>query len=362
MRFLHISDLHLGKTFTSSRYGQDFARRRRQELLDTFERVVDYANQQQVDFILSCGDFLNSEELRMEELRNINAIIKKLNHTVIIAISGNHDPQCEDGAYDRIQWDRRLYLLPPGTGRVALSNLNTTITFHSWDKKEMSEPVQIPQPLAQDGQFQILMLHADVLSPKSRYLPMDAQKLSEAGFHYVALGHIHKMQQPAENVYYSGSLEPLDASETGEHGFIQVDVEEDRTTAQFVPFSSREYRNSVLETSGEDSEKQIVQKIEQEIFDKNRQHIYTIMLRGTHPARGQWDVELIGEELREKNYLCTVEDATRPDYDLQELRRENQGNLIGDFIASFDGRKLTEVEEKALQYGLEALIAQSKED
>ena len=39
MRFLHISDLHLGKTFPVSRYGQQFAHRRRQELLDTFSRL-----------------------------------------------------------------------------------------------------------------------------------------------------------------------------------------------------------------------------------------------------------------------------------------------------------------------------------
>ena len=45
MRFLHISDLHLGKTFPVSRYGQQFAHRRRQELLDTFSRLIDFANQ-----------------------------------------------------------------------------------------------------------------------------------------------------------------------------------------------------------------------------------------------------------------------------------------------------------------------------
>ena len=90
MRFLHISDLHLGKTFSASRYGQQFARRRRQELLDTFSRLVDFANDNQIDFILCCGDFLNSEELRVEELRNINAVIDRLEHAVIVAVSYTH--------------------------------------------------------------------------------------------------------------------------------------------------------------------------------------------------------------------------------------------------------------------------------
>ena len=185
MRFLHISDLHLGKTFSASRYGQQFARRRRQELLDTFSRLVDFANDNQIDFILCCGDFLNSEDLRVEELRNINAVIDRLEHAVIVAISGNHDPQLEGSAYRKIEWSRRLYLAPPGVGRVALSTYRTVITCHSWDKKEIPEPLELP-PLSsrQQGSYQILMLHADT-TPNSRYLPVDADALSQLGYDYV---------------------------------------------------------------------------------------------------------------------------------------------------------------------------------
>ena len=145
MRFVHISDLHLGKTFPVSRYGQ-LAARRRQELLDTFSRLIDYVNENQVDFILCSGDFLNSEELRVEELRNINAIIDRLQRAVLVAISGNHDPQTENSAYQKIQWSRRLYLVPPGVGRVALSSYKTIITYHGWDTKEILE---LPQQLSE---------------------------------------------------------------------------------------------------------------------------------------------------------------------------------------------------------------------
>ena len=206
MRFLHISDLHLGKTFPASRYGQQFAHRRRQELLDTFARLITFANENQVDFILCCGDFLNSEELRVEELRNINAMLDRLTHAVFIAISGNHDPQTENSAYRKIEGSKRFYLAPPGTGRVALSAYRTVITYHSWDTKELPEAIELPKPSPQQGYFQILMLHADT-APASRYLPINVQQLSESGFDYTALGHIHKMQCVAPNSYYAGSLE-----------------------------------------------------------------------------------------------------------------------------------------------------------
>ena len=226
MRFVHISDLHLGKTFPVARYGQ-LAARRRQELLDTFSRLIDYVNENQVDFILCSGDFLNSEELRVEELRNINAIIDRLQRAVLVAISGNHDPQTENSAYQKIQWSRRLYLVPPGVGRVALSSYKTIITYHSWDTKEILElPQQLSEIRPQNGgSYQILMLHADTQNPNSRYLPVDAGALAAKGFDYVALGHIHQHQCPAENVCYAGSLEPQDFGETGEHGFMLVEME-----------------------------------------------------------------------------------------------------------------------------------------
>lgn len=271
MRFVHISDLHLGKTFPVSRYGQ-LAACRRQELLDTFSRLVDYVNENQVDFILCSGDFLNSEELRVEELRNINAIIDRLQRAVLVAISGNHDPQTENSAYRKIQWSRRLYLAPPGVGRVALSSYKTIITYHSWDTKEILE---LPQQLAQirpqnSSSYQILMLHADTQNPNSRYLPVDAGELAAKGFDYVALGHIHQHQFPAENVCYAGSLEPLDFGETGEHGFMLVEMEGERRRFQFIPFARREYHTIQVETSAQDAEVAIAHRIGAAILRQTR--------------------------------------------------------------------------------------------
>lgn len=361
MRFLHMSDLHLGKTFSVSRYGQQFAHRRRRELLDTFGRLIDFANQNQVDFILCCGDFLNSEELRVEELRNINAMIERLKHAVIVAISGNHDPQTENSAYRKIDWSKRFYLAPAGTGRVALSSYRTVITYHSWNQKEMEQPLELPKPSAQQGQYQILMLHGDTAA-ESRYLPLDAQALSQSGFDYVALGHIHKMQQPAPDVYYCGSLEPLDFGESGEHGFFMVDVEGERRRCRFIPFAQREYRTIGIETRAEDSEIAISERIAAAMIRENPHNIYTVELSGVHPVNAAWNIEKIEEDLRYKEYFCRILDKTRPDCNIDELYRENQGNLIGDFIGSFQNHELSKVEQKALQYGLEALLSLSSND
>ena len=43
--------------------------------------------------------------------------------------------------------------------------------------------------------------------------------------------------------------------------------------------------------------------------------------------------------------------------DLEELKESCRGQLIGMYIESFEGHERSPVEEKALQYGLEALLA-----
>ena len=79
-------------------------------------------------------------------------------------------------------------------------------------------------------------------------------------------------------------------------------------------------------------------------------------------ANAAWNIEKIEEDLRYKEYFCRILDKTRPDCNIDELYRENQGNLIGDFIGSFQNHELSEVEQKALQYGLEALLSLSSND
>lgn len=46
---------------------------------------------------------------------------------------------------------------------------------------------------------------------------------------------------------------------------------------------------------------------------------------------------------------------------MEELKERFRGQLIGRYIESFEGRKTEEVQQKALQYGLEALLGSMKD-
>ena len=54
--------------------------------------------------------------------------------------------------------------------------------------------------------------------------------------------------------------------------------------------------------------------------------------------------------------ITEVLDETRPAYDLEELQKKYAGTLIGDYICFFMEKNRNTVEDKALYYGLQALL------
>ena len=55
-----------------------------------------------------------------------------------------------------------------------------------------------------------------------------------------------------------------------------------------------------------------------------------------------------------------VLDESKPSYDLEALQKKYSGTLIGDYISYFLEKDRNAVEEKALYYGLQALLETSR--
>ena len=74
------------------------------------------------------------------------------------------------------------------------------------------------------------------------HIPINREMLKWSGFDYIALGHIHKPEIICEDLMaYAGSLEPIERTEIGIHGFIEGEITEEKQIISFVPFSKRKY-------------------------------------------------------------------------------------------------------------------------
>ncbi|MCI9546403.1 MAG: exonuclease SbcCD subunit D [Lachnospiraceae bacterium] len=345
MRFIHLADVHLGAAPDA---GSPWCEQRENEIWETFQKVIGDVREKQVDLLLICGDLFHRQPLK-KELRDVNYLFTTIPNTKVVLIAGNHDYLKENSYYTSFPWSKNVVCLFGETyDAVYLKELNTYVYGLSYYSQEITKPYyDHVQPLAKDA-CHILLAHGG----DAHHIPIHMNHLKQAGFDYVALGHIHKPQIIQENaIAYSGSLEPLDHTETGEHGYILGEYANRQIHIAFCPCAKRQYISLELQTDGDSTQLSLEDTIRDGIQEHGPNNIYTITLVGMRDG----DTSFYPERIQRLGNILEVTDLTEPDYDFQKLREQYRGTLIGEFIDYFPADR-TPLETKALYYGIQALL------
>lgn len=243
MRILHTSDWHIGKRLSD--------RERLPEQAEALDEIAEICNQENVEIVLVAGDVFDTFTPPAEAEELFYAKIKKIagEDRAVVIVSGNHDDGVRLSAAAPFAQDAGVYLFgnkPKG----ARSDANRRVcTVESGDfylilKNEKGEEIYInalPYPneaslkeektqesysekirrwiaRGEEGYRKgipyILLTHLFAAGGKcseserdidlggARVVPLSVFPKNA----YVALGHLHRPQKIAENVYYSGSL------------------------------------------------------------------------------------------------------------------------------------------------------------
>lgn len=118
------------------------------------------------------------------------------------------------------------------------------------------------------------------------------------------------------------------------------------------PVACRNYINLGLEIKPEYTDRQIEHAVLKQIDKMGTQNIYRVILKGQkgRGVRPQFD------DVSQDYKIYEVVDNTMFEYNADGLKRDNEHNVLGRFIAELSGED-DEVSKKALEYGLEAIIA-----
>lgn len=100
MKFAHTADWQIGMKCQSAGSQADAVRAVR---LETIERVIDAANEQNVDFMLVAGDLFDNQTPKAGELGTIVAALKAAQAPVFV-LPGNHDPAGPRGPFASPIW------------------------------------------------------------------------------------------------------------------------------------------------------------------------------------------------------------------------------------------------------------------
>ena len=346
MRFMHIADVHLG---AAPDRGFPWSQERGRELWESFRRCIADANEKKVDLLLIAGDLFHRQP-QPQELREVNYLFSTLEKTVVALIAGNHDYLQPHSPYLSFPWNENVVtLFSPECERVRLPELRTEIYGFSYHRREIPEPRYDDLQAEKDDYFKILLAHGG----DAEHIPLNRERLSEAGFDYIALGHIHRPQVYIRNLaMFAGALEPIDCDDIGPHGYVLGEVQKKRVRLSFVEAASRRYCREKVEITEEDTAYSVREKIADKIRACGAQHTYRIDLTGQHHPRFRPDIR----EYMKCGRILEINDHSLPAFHLEELRRQYRGQLIGDYIESFGDGPQGTVEQKALYYGLEALL------
>jgi len=248
MRFIHISDTHLGAATFSRRIAPSGYNQREEDICNSFISAVDKILELKPEFVLHSGDLFHSVRptnriihLGLEQLLRLTQ-----NSIPVVVIAGNHDAPKQKGVGSVF----KIFTLFPDLfpvfndqyEKIRLNDAAIHAVPQCIDNQTFQEELEKVE-VDKDAKFNILLLHGVVAGiPEFSMGELSEQEIKASHFkpefNYVALGHYHNhcKLKDMNRVYYAGSTERLSMAELGQDkGFIEVDLKEDKITFHQVP-------------------------------------------------------------------------------------------------------------------------------
>lgn len=280
MRFLHLSDLHLGKRVNEFSMLEDQAY--------ILKEILNIIDEQKVEAVLIAGDIYDKVIPSAEAVRLLDDFLTRLaaRELPVFLISGNHDSAERVAFGSRLMSSRQIYLSPvfeSDVEPITISDRYGEIHIYmlpfvkpSLVKRVYPEEEIITYQDAVNAAVQHMQIDTDKRNVLLAHqfvtgaARCDSEELSVGGvddvdasvfdgFDYVALGHLHGPQKIGkETVRYSGTPLKYSFSEANQKkAAVIVDVEEKgKINIQQIPLvpkhDMREIRGTYMEVTALD--------------------------------------------------------------------------------------------------------------
>jgi len=265
MRFLHLSDLHIGRRLSGFSLLEDQAH--------VLTQALELA--QQADAVLIAGDIYDKAQPSAEAIRTVGDFLVRLSRMgkPVFAISGNHDSP-EQVAYCReLLGECGVWMAQAFDGTLEPHILHDEWgEIHVW-LLPFIRPASVrpffPEAKTYEDAVRAALSTAE-LNPNARHVLVSHQYVSGAevcesemrliggvdqislstfdGFDYVALGHLHSPQQMAQGrVCYAGSPMPYSLSEENQRKaalLVEIGPKGERHIEK-IPFDPRHRMRTV---------------------------------------------------------------------------------------------------------------------
>lgn len=353
MKILHCADLHMDSPM-ETHMTREQAAKRNAEILMSFQRMTEYAENEKVRVVLIAGDLFDGERVTRRTVEGVLDAVRRTPQIDYLYVSGNHDDQTNAFADQEIPENFKRFTDKWNTieyGDVAVSGIEIT-------KNNASTLYgQLP---AQKSRVNIVMLHGQV-SSACEVDQVNLNLLKGKNINYLALGHIHTYsceQLDCDGIYcYPGCLEGRGFDECGEKGFVVLDTDGRKIMPIFIPFSSRKLHRVTVDITGAATNSAVHQAMKRASQNIDKKDMVEFILTGAADPSARIAKKYLYNLMEDDFFFVKIKDETKLILDPKDY--ENDISLKGEFIRLVMASDAGEADKiKIIRTGLEALAGE----
>lgn len=336
VKILHCADVHLGAI--GSFLGEN-ANQRRFETLLTFEKIVETAKENQVDFLLISGDLFNSNEIDSQIVDGFFAAISSIGDIKIVYCAGNHDPLNSLSPFKNRDLPQNLFILGTENECIPFEEKGVRIYGRSFEDSSLLGENQFSLSVPSDDIINIMVLHGELKSDlNSSYNAITPEFVKTSKMDYIALGHVHKksgvLKLGNTSFAYPGCPEGHGFDELDEKGVYMGNVYKNRVELDFLPVSKRRFIEEYIDVSLCENSAQMTTEILYRLKSKYGENyavnLYKIVLTGEVSEGIKISTDEILSRLNAELYYAKLKDKTEIKIDTELLAKET--SLKGFFV------------------------------
>lgn len=366
MKIIHCADVHLDSRLLAN-LDERRAKQRREEILNTFLRMIEYAAKEDVKAVLIAGDLFDTGRVSANVRKSVEAAIRRHPEIDFYLLRGNHDASGFLDALEERPENLNLFgagwtsyiLNPGGKGNLALTGAELTA--------ENSAALYGSLVLDYD-KFNIVMLHGqqNQYTSRNRAETVALGELKNRGIDYLALGHVHEYHMEELDRRgrwcYPGCLEGRGFDECGEHGFVLLDIDEENLSWQYrrVFFADRKLHTVEVDVTGCNGSSEMEDRVRQALSDDRyrEKDMVKVVLRGSLDVSCEKNMGWMTRNLERDFFFLKIYDETRMTVDYNAFLLDE--SLKGEFVRLVSASEELDEESKVtvIRYGLQALAGE----
>ncbi len=354
MKIIHCGDLHLDSKMESV-LPKEKAKERKNEILMTFLRMIEFARKNWVSVIIIAGDMFDTKNVSAKVRNTVLDAIRSNPGITFLYLKGNHDS--ENFMAGMADAPENLKFFGPSWTKYEFED----VVIAGVELDEVNSGKIYDSLILDSRRMNIVVLHGQEAASgtKDNAEIINLRQLRDKNIDYLALGHVHSHKMgdlDSRGKYaYCGCLDGRGFDECGQKGFVLINVESGSMSTEFVPMASRILYDKVVDVTGLETSIQMLKKVQDAVMGIDESSLVKVTLTGRLSVDAEKDTKYIEQFLLDNFYFGRVKDLTKLAINIEDYRYDP--TLKGEFIRLVMNSPYLEerVKEQVIINGIKAL-------